>query len=225
MRFPYVPTTSEENPKVIVNRTRTARLITASLGLLVASAVAGCGGAESPGTGAAATSAAATSAAAAAASHNDADVTFVQSMIPHHAGAIDMAALAADRASSPEVKELATAIEQAQEPEIEQMQGFLESWGVDESGDMTGMPGMSGGGMSDMSAMSEEQMQQLEQATGAAFDRMFLEMMIAHHTSAIDMAEQEVANGQNPDAKALAEKIIADQRAEIDRMQQLLTTV
>ena len=210
---------------MIVNRTRTARLITASLGLLVASAVAGCGGAESSGTGAAATSAAATSAAAAAASHNDADVTFVQSMIPHHAGAIDMAALAADRASSPEVKELATAIEQAQEPEIEQMQGFLESWGVDESGDMTGMPGMSGGGMSDMSAMSEEQMQQLEQATGAAFDRMFLEMMIAHHTSAIDMAEQEVANGQNPDAKALAAKIIADQRAEIDRMQQLLTTL
>ena len=49
--------------------------------------------------------------------------------------------------------------------------------------------------------------------------------MIQHHQGAIQMAEQEVANGQNAEAKALAQKIIADQRAEIERMQQLLTTV
>ena len=59
-------------------------------------------------------------------------------------------------------------------------------------------------------------------ASGADWDRMFLEMMIEHHEGAIEMAEVEVDQGENPDAVALAEKIISDQQAEITQMQQLL---
>lgn len=66
---------------------------------------------------------------------------------------------------------------------------------------------------------------QLEGASGAAFDRMFLQMMIEHHTGAIEMAEVELRDGQNADAKALAQKIIEAQRAEITQMRELLTTV
>ena len=62
---------------------------------------------------------------------------------------------------------------------------------------------------------------QLGNATGAQFDQMFLTMMIEHHRSAISAAQEEIEQGSNPEAKELAEKIVADQTAEIDRMQQM----
>jgi uncharacterized protein (DUF305 family) len=54
---------------------------------------------------------------------------------------------------------------------------------------------------------------------------MFLEMMIVHHQGAVRMAETELADGANPDAKALAESIKTSQTAEIATMQQLLATL
>ncbi len=78
----------------------------------------------------------------------------------------------------------------------------------------------SGGTMSGM--MDEEQMSDLMAASGGDWDQMFLEMMTEHHEGAIEMAEVEVDQGENPDAVALAEKIISDQQAEITQMQQLL---
>lgn len=80
--------------------------------------------------------------------------------------------------------------------------------------DMGGMPGM----------MSEEQMQALEGASGAAFDEMFLEMMIEHHTGAIQMAQTEQSDGQYPEAIDLAEQIEEGQTAEVETMQDLLGT-
>jgi uncharacterized protein (DUF305 family) len=52
---------------------------------------------------------------------------------------------------------------------------------------------------------------------------MFLQMMIGHHKGAIEMARTELRDGVNPDAKALAQKIIDGQQAEITTMEQLLT--
>lgn len=147
-------------------------------------------------------------------SHNDADVTFAQMMIPHHEQAIEMSQLAATRASSNDVKELAGAIEAAQDPEIQTMRGWLKSWGEDESMGHAGhdMPGI----------MSEQTMADLEQAEGAQFDRLFLTSMIAHHQGAIDMAEDEKRDGEFPGALTLADAIITTQAAEIDRMRAML---
>ena len=50
-------------------------------------------------------------------------------------------------------------------------------------------------------------------------------MMIAHHEGAITMANEEAAKGSNPQAKALATKIVGDQQAEIATMKDLLTKV
>ncbi|MDP2772855.1 MAG: DUF305 domain-containing protein [Nocardioides sp.] len=154
---------------------------------------------------------------------NDVDVAFAQQMIPHHEQAVEMAQMAQGRASSEEVLTLAEGIEAAQGPEIETLQGWLEAWGEDvpasglEHGDM--------GHDSDdpMSGMMDEaQMSDLMAASGVDWDRMFLEMMIEHHEGAVEMAEVEVDQGENPDAVALAGKIISDQQAEITQMQQLL---
>jgi uncharacterized protein (DUF305 family) len=167
------------------------------------------------------------SAAPSNAQHNDADVAFAQMMIPHHRDAVAMAELAADRAQDPEVKALAEQIQAAQQPEIEQLTGFLNAWGAEippsnsvEGMDHGSMPSAStASGMGGM--MTPAQMEQLGNATGAQFDEMFLTMMIEHHRSAISGAQKEIAQGSNPDAKQLAEKIVADQTDEITRMQQM----
>ena len=190
---------------------------------LVAGAVvlSGCSG-GSDGSTSAGTSAGGASASEDAA-FNNADVTFVQGMIPHHRGALAMAQLADGRAEDQRVLELAGRIEAAQEPEIETMTGWLEDWGepLPDESDM-GMGGTDHGGM-DMGGMSEEDMTALENASGAEFDRMFLEMMIEHHRGAVDMAETEIDEGSYPDAVALAEEIVESQTAEIEEMETLLS--
>ncbi len=165
----------------------------------------------------------ATSAAAsAAATFTQADVTFAESMIPHHQQAVKMAAMAEAQASNPEVKELAAKIKTAQQPEIDTMNGWLTVWGRPAPSASMGseMSGMDHGSMPGM--MSDSDMTTLMDAKGAAFDKQFLTMMISHHEGAIEMAEQETAQGSNADAKALAEKIVTDQQAEITTMKAIL---
>jgi uncharacterized protein (DUF305 family) len=150
---------------------------------------------------------------------NDADVTFAQMMVVHHEQAIEMAQLADGRAESQDVLDLAARIEAAQQPEIEQMQSWLEAWGADDS--RSGMD-MEDGGMEMSGEMSEEDMTALEAASGAEFERMFLEMMVEHHRGAITMSESEVAEGTNQAAIQLAQKIIDDQEAEIAEIEAML---
>jgi uncharacterized protein (DUF305 family) len=203
-------------------------------GLLAGAAVtaslvlSACGAGDDTSSGSGMAHGAATtpaSAAASAATFNDADVTFAQSMIPHHQQAVQMAAMADGRASSAEVKDLAAKIKTAQQPEIDTMNQWLTAWGKP-----TAMPGMSqGADMPDMGhgampgMMSGTDMTKLMDAKGKNFDKRFLTMMIAHHQGAITMAKDETAKGSNTDAKSLAEKIITDQQAEITTMQGLLS--
>lgn len=150
--------------------------------------------------------------------HNAADVMWTQMMIPHHQQAVEMAALAEGRTDNAELLALAAQIQAAQDPEIEQMTGWLAEWG------MPTMPGgmdhsMHGdtGGM-----MSAEQMTALENSTGTEFDTAWLDMMIAHHQGAIDSSTQIQADGQSTQVRDLAGKIIAGQQAEIEQMNAML---
>lgn len=151
----------------------------------------------------------------ASADHNDADVEFAQMMIPHHEQAVEMAQLAPDRAESAEVKDLALRIKEAQAPEIDQMDGWLADWDEEAGAGMGEMGGDSG-------MMSGQEMTELEDASGADFDRRFLEAMLAHHTGAVQMAETEIDEGEFPDAVALAEAIKSTQKSEIAEMETLL---
>ena len=197
--------------------------------------LSGCGGGSTttaPASTGGATSAAAPSSAspatAVSAQHNDADVEFAQMMIPHHQQAIAMAEIAVDRAQRAEVTSLAEQIRTAQGPEITQLTGFLTAWGasvpattgVSAGTNPSGMTGMNGPTMPGM--MTDAQMNELRTASGAAFDTMFLQMMIEHHRGAVTDAQREVDNGSSPEGTQLATKIVADQTAEIGRMQQLL---
>ena len=155
------------------------------------------------------------------AGHNADDIAFAQQMVPHHSQALDMAKLVPTRSTNPKVIDLAARIEKAQDPEIQQMQGWLTTWGAPAA---SSMPGMDHGSMGSMPGMmSDADMQKLEQAKGAEFDKMWLDMMIKHHQGAVEMAKTELTKGSNADAKTLAQKIIDAQQAEITEMQGLLS--
>ena len=201
------------------------RFTVPTLAFALVATLAACGSDDSPSADTAATE---TTAAAGAPSStpvgsaalNDADIEFAQGMIAHHEQAVEMAEIALDpnRQASAEVIDLATRIQAAQEPEIEQMTAWLTAAGesitmdLGEGHDMSSMEGM----------MTAEQMDALAVATGSEFDTMWLEMMIAHHEGAISQSQTVKANGSNPDVLALADQIIAAQQGEIAEMQALL---
>lgn len=185
---------------------------------VLALSLTACGGDDSgssmPGHGSGGS--AASSSAQQGGTHNDADVMFGQMMIPHHEQAITISKMAPSRASSAEVKTLATQIEQAQAPEIQKMTGWLKSWGAPTTSDMASMghamPGM----------VTDDNLKKLEKASGKEFDTMFLELMIEHHEGAISMAKTEQAQGGSAEAKALAASIVTSQSAEITKMRDML---
>lgn len=183
----------------------------------VAGLLAGCGGGNTTTGSATTTPPAASNAPAGQQQHNQADVVFLQNMIPHHQQAIMMSQMALTHATTPQVKDLATRIQAAQQPEIDQMRRLLAAWGVPANpGGMGPMGGMMGGmGPGQGPGMM----------TGTNFDRMFLQNMIVHHQGAIDMSNTELAQGSNPEIRQLAQKIINAQQAQIKEMQTLLQQI
>ncbi len=204
----------------MTTRTIMTLVAAAAVALTVGATLSGCGTTATPPAGSAASS------QSVAQDHNQADIAFAQGMIPHHAQAIAMSRMAAQRAVSPQVKDLAARIQAAQQPEIDQMSGWLRAWHAPVPSMNSPMGGMgmmdhgAGGAMPGM--MSGDQMQRFGQATGDAFDRMFLQMMITHHQGAVTMAKTELSEGQNADARQLAQRIVDAQQREITEMQALL---
>ena len=199
-------------------------------GLLAALAGAGCRSAEpearppivQPGApgGSNRTISAAEAADLSAIRHTAADVAFMQGMIHHHAQALEMTALLAARSRREDLQMLARRIETSQADEIRMMQRWLEVRGepapehhLHAEGPL--MPGM----------LTADEMARLEAASGAQFDRLFLELMIRHHAGALAMVDElfsEPGAGQDSEIYAFASDVEADQRMEIDRMSLLL---
>lgn len=151
--------------------------------------------------------------AASAMSGTMADIAFAQMMIPHHEQAIVMSQFALANTDNPEILELAGEISAAQGPEIEQMTAILNRFDAD-------MGGHEGHVMAGM--LTDDELAELEAARGPEFDVLFLQAMIAHHEGAVDMAEDVLASGSDPEVRALAEAIIATQQSEIAYMTELL---
>lgn len=145
---------------------------------------------------------------------NGPDFTYVQMMIVHHGQALEMTALAAERAASTGVKQVAARIAAAQQPEIGAMKGWLANNGGPRphtGHDHGTMPGMATGA----------QLAQLRGARGAAFDELFLKLMITHHQGAVTMAGEVLSQGNNVQVEEMANDVIAQQTAEIDRMRSM----
>ena len=157
----------------------------------------------------------------------DADVEFVQMMLPHHQQALEMTALVEDRAADPDLAQLAERIEVSQQDEI----ALLEKW-LSQRGEMvSGMHGGHGdhggaGGHQDMPGMlTPAQMAELDAARGADFDRLFLTRMIQHHRGAVSMVTDlfdTYGAGQDETVFKFASDVNVDQSTEIARMERML---
>jgi uncharacterized protein (DUF305 family) len=153
---------------------------------------------------------------------NPDDVSFATNMIPHHQQAVALSALVPERSTNAEVIQLAQQISAAQEPEITTMKAFLVQWKENPSDESADTDHSAHGGMAMSGMVDDATMAKLETLKGAEFDTLWLQSMIGHHQGAIEMAKAEVANGQNVDAKQLAQQIIDAQQAEITQMQKML---
>ena len=155
--------------------------------------------------------------------HTAADVTFMQEMIGHHAQAIEMIELLKTRTRRQDMQLLGKRIDLSQADEIKMMHEWLQGRGQPipdaHAHHMPGaklMPGM----------LTAEEMARLEKARGAAFDTLFLTLMIKHHNGALAMVEDLLRTpgaAQESEIFAFTNDIVADQRMEIERMAAMLT--
>ncbi|HEX2034228.1 MAG TPA: DUF305 domain-containing protein [Chloroflexota bacterium] len=159
------------------------------------------------------------------------DRQFIDMMVPHHEGAVEMARIAQQRAERMELKQLAEAIIRTQSEEIRQLKAWRRAWyGSEQTPPMSRMPmvpgmaGMAGHGAGhggtavdtmDMAADVERLRRAPE-----PFDRAFIEAMIPHHESAIEAARAAGTRAQRQEIKDLAQTIIRDQEREIAELRQ-----
>lgn len=155
------------------------------------------------------------------------DVRFMQDMITHHHQAVQMAALVKDRTNRQEIIDIAGRIDASQADEIAFMQGWLRERGQTAPNPAAdphaGHHGMNhGASHATMAGMATpEQMTALAAANGPAFDRLFLELMIAHHAGAVKMVEdllRRPGSAYDPVLAEFANDVTNEQQGEIRRM-------
>ncbi len=153
-----------------------------------------------------------------------ADISFLQGMIPHHAQAKEMSALAADRTNNAAVLAVAERITLSQDDEIAMMQDWLRNQGLEVTPeDAHHEPGF----MLMAGMLSPEEMDTLAAASGPDFDRLYLEFMIDHHQGALDMVENLLdtrGSAQDPLLYEFTSDVTSDQTSEIERMDTLLAS-
>lgn len=153
-----------------------------------------------------------------AVNHNDADVAFLQQMIPHHAQAIVMSdLLLATSGADPQIMAQARSIKVRQTSEIAMMRGWLTTWGI--GPEVVRQPHHSG----QCGMVSPAELAALDDAESVAANRLYLELMIAHHAGAIAMARNETEAGRSRFATDFARGITSSQQREIDVMRSMST--
>ena len=162
-------------------------------------------------------------------SYIDADVKFLQGMIVHHEQAILMSSMAGKRTNNKTIVNLANRIDASQEDEI----NFMESWlkDRDESVPEAESHHMMKDNDKDHHNMhmhlnmvgmaSQEQLKKLEDSNSTSFDRLFLQLMIAHHDGALEMVKDlKKFSGAvyDPILNEFVSDLVNDQGVEIERM-------
>jgi uncharacterized protein (DUF305 family) len=138
------------------------------------------------------------------------DERFIDAMVPHHQGAIAIAEVALENAEHEEIIQLSRDIISSQQAEIEELKSIKK----EEFGTSNVPMEMSQEQMRGMGMMMDPQ----ELANREPFDRAFIDAMIPHHQSAIEMAQVALKKSENPQIRELAENIVSAQQQEIEQM-------
>jgi uncharacterized protein (DUF305 family) len=172
-------------------------------------------------------------------SSSSVDVGFAQDMIVHHNQAVTMANQALVSSTDPVVRNLAFDIASTQQTQIGQMQGWLSLWGqplLRTGGYMGWMSGAGGHSMNGMpTAVSSDgtvavmpgmastaDLAALKQATGPAFDVLFLQLMLRHHQGGAGMLSYASDQALDPVVRTFASQVASSQSAEVTSMTELL---
>ena len=150
-------------------------------------------------------------------SYVEADVKFLEGMIIHHQQAILMSQLASKRTNNKTIIDLANRIDVSQEDEIDFMDSWLKSRdeGISNKSNDHHMH-MHMAGMA-----SPQQLKTLENSESTDFDRLFLQLMIAHHDGALEMVEELKkfpGSAFDPILNEFISDLVNDQGVEIERM-------
>ncbi|MFJ8914830.1 DUF305 domain-containing protein [Amycolatopsis sp. NPDC102389] len=149
---------------------------------------------------------------------NEADVEYMTMMIPHHQQAKVMTDLVPGKTANEQIRAIAGRISVAQDGEV----AMMKTWLADRGKPVPGEGHAGHGGGHDHALMpgmaTEAQLADLRAASGAAFEKLFLDLMIAHHQGALTMAEAQLGKGVEVKAQEMAQEVITGQTAEIERM-------
>ncbi|MEW6611580.1 DUF305 domain-containing protein [Thermithiobacillus tepidarius DSM 3134] len=144
------------------------------------------------------------------------DLQFLDTMIQHHRGAIEMARLAEQKAQHDELKTFARKTQKDQQQDIEEMQRYRERWyGGKPDAVNAALPGMRGTlGM---------EMGPLQDAKGDAFDRLFLDMIKKHHDGAVALSKDAQQKAAHPELRKLAGKMLQMNQEDIKKAERWQT--
>ena len=135
--------------------------------------------------------------------------SYLEQMIQHHRGGVEMAKLVGNHTKRPELREFADKMIQMQEQEITQMTRWLNDW---YKASPKKVPNEKAG----------EEMKMYSSMLSAKhdddFDKSFLEMMSKHHHGAVEMSELAESKSTHAELKEFAAKIAKDQEEEIKQL-------
>ncbi len=173
-------------------------------------------------------------------STTSAEAGFARDMQEHHLQAVEMALIIRDVSDDPALRLLAYDIATSQAQQSGQMFGWLEDWGLPQAPSEPSMTWMArptlagvehehstddvehvpGSPMPGMATL--DQLTALREADGVVAEKLFLELMIAHHEGGLEMAEALLDRSTNPVVTALANSIVVAQAGEIEVMRAML---
>ncbi len=143
------------------------------------------------------------------------DLQFIDTMVVHHQGAIQMAEMVLTRSANDDLKNFAQKIIDDQTKEISTLKTWREKW-------YSGTPAainMEMSGMKDsMKVMMGDEMKQMDSFSGAEFDIRFIDMMTPHHEGAVIMSKEALTSAEHPELKSFAAQVIKEQESEIKKM-------
>jgi uncharacterized protein (DUF305 family) len=147
------------------------------------------------------------------------DLRFLDSMIPHHQGALVMSQEVLAKSKRPELIKLAKGILADQQKDIAQMKQWRKQWYPKAAA----TPIMWHAEMNHEMAMTpkHKESMMMSMSLGQAdtgFDIRFLDAMIPHHQGAVTMGKDLLVKSKRPQMKKFAQNIIKSQQAEIDMM-------
>lgn len=158
-----------------------------------------------------------------------ADAGFARDMQVHHAQAVEMSLILRDRTTDAAARSLAYDIARTQQHQVGQMYAWLDLWGVPQASSRAPMAwadDMAGHQMEGESRMPglapAADLRRLGSLTGPEAERLYLQLMIAHHRGGVEMAQAALDRARRPEVLSLARKIVEGQTSEIKAMEGML---